>query len=72
MAHAVDQPLVVKGFSVQQFFQILLNFLRISGILHLFAEIVKHSHDLDVRSAVLRPLQRAERRSDRRIGIRAG
>ena len=70
--HAVDEPRFVECLPVQQRAQVALDggFVRPVGqrLLH----VVEHLHHLDVRAAVLGPLQAGQRRGHSRIGIGAG
>ena len=70
--HAVDQTRLVEGILIEQAREVAADFILVRPILDLLLHVLKHPHNLDVCAAVLRPLERAERRRDGRIRVRAG
>ena len=71
MPQAINQPLAVKHLAPQQLIQIIGHLLVVMGIGNVALEVLEHLHNLIIGAAMLRPFQRAERRRDRRIGIRS-
>ena len=57
VSHTVDQPLVIKGFSVQELPQVVFYFFSVLRIPYVLFQIIKHPHDLDIGTAVLRTLE---------------
>ena len=72
MTHTVNQTGMIECILVQEPAEILSDLLLVLPVVHPLLHIVKHLNNLDIRAAVLRPLQRAERRCHGRIGIRTG
>ena len=62
MAHAVDQALVVKGFAVQQLFQVGFQFFFVLLVVQILADVLHHLHHHQVGTAVARALEGAQRR----------
>ncbi len=71
MTNAVNKTGLVKRFLVKYFFKIGGYFLLIVPVLHIFLYIVEHRANLNIRSAVLRAFERAERRCDCGICVRS-
>ena len=71
VTYAVDESLAVEGLAPQQLFQVLRDLALVGRVADLALHVLEHLHDLVVRAAVLRALERAERRRNDRIGIRA-
>ena len=71
VAHAVDEALVVESFTVQQLEEVGFHFLVVLGVVQMLADILHHLHDHQVRAAVARAFEGAQRRRHRGIGIRA-
>ena len=72
MSHAVDQSRMVKGFLVQEFFQVGSHFFFIFPVFQNGHHLIKHLYDFDIGAAVAGTLQRADRRRDHGIGVCQG
>lgn len=72
VADAVDQTAAVKRLFVEDTREVSGDGIVALPVGNIGHNVGKHVHDLDVRAAVARTFQRAERRCHRRIGIRAG
>ena len=70
MSHSVNQDGSVEGFLAEHTVQEIRDLLVVLPIGDGRPELVKHAHDFEVRAAVARPLKRAQRSRDRRVGIR--
>ena len=57
VAHAVDQALVVKGFAVQQFFQVGFQLLVVLLVVQILADVLHHLHHHQVGTAWRGPLR---------------
>ena len=71
VAHAVYEAGVVICFFIEDLRHKIFEFAAVK-VGHVLLDTVEHLAYLDVRAAVLGPLQRAERRRHRRIGVCAG
>ena len=72
VAHAVDEAGPVERLLVEQAVQVVRDLLVVLPVGEVLAQVVEHADDLEVRAAVARALERAERRRDRRVGVGAG
>ena len=54
MAHTIDKASLVKSFFVKKFLKIISNLVFITVIMNMLAHIVKHLHNLDIGTAMLR------------------
>jgi len=70
VSHAVDQPRAVARLAGQQLPQVRGDLLVVAAVLHGGLHPLEHLHNLDVRTAVARPLQTADGRGNGRVGIR--
>ena len=72
VADAVDQAAAVEGALGEGILEIAADLRLARPVADVRLQVVDHLHDLDVRAAVARPLQRAERGRDGGIGVRPG
>ena len=72
MSHSVDQTFFIKGFLIQQCFQILTDLLFISPVCQCCLHILKHLCHFYIRTAMLRSFQGSHRCCNRRIRIGTG
>ena len=72
MTHAVDQPLAVKGFAMEQLFQVGFQLLVVLDVVEVVPDVLHHMHDHQVGTAVARALEGAQRRRHGRVGVGAG
>ena len=72
MPHSVNQAGAVKGIFVQKLFEVFGHLILIFPICNIALHILKHLDNLDIRTAVLWPLERAEGSGNGGIGVRPG
>ena len=69
MSHTIDQTRMVEALLIQESLQIFGDFILILPILHMHLHIIKHLLYLDIRTTMLRSLQRTKGSGNSRIRI---
>ena len=71
VSHTVDESRAVAKLLLENSCQHLAKLCLVVRVLHIFLDAVEHLLNLDVRTAVERALERADRACDSRIGVGA-